>query len=71
MSLLLGKCGIRPSIRIVGGEDSSPGDWPWQGMLTSSPNGPVFCGGSLVAPQWLVTASHCVKRASESSIYVR
>lgn len=68
---LAGKCGVRPSTRIVGGVDSSPGDWPWQGMLTSSPNGYVFCGGSLVAPQWLVTASHCVKGTSPDSIYVR
>ncbi|XP_073240341.1 trypsin-3-like [Porites lutea] len=64
-------CGIRPSSRIVGGVDSSPGDWPWQAMLRSSPNGYVFCGGSLVAPQWLVTASHCVKGTSAASIYVR
>ena len=67
----VGNCGIRPSSRIVGGVDSSPGDWPWQAMLTSSPNGYVFCGGSLVAPQWLVTASHCVKGTSAGSIYVR
>lgn len=67
----VGNCGIRPSTRIVGGVDSSPGDWPWQTMLTSSPNGYVFCGGSLVAPQWLVTASHCVKGTSAGSIYVR
>jgi len=67
----VGKCGVRPSTRIVGGVDSSPGDWPWQAMLTSSPNSYVFCGGSLVAPQWLVTASHCVKGTSAGSIYVR
>ena len=67
----VGNCGIRPSSRIVGGVDSSPGDWPWQAMLTSSPNGYVFCGGSLVASQWLVTASHCVKGTSAASIYVR
>ena len=68
---LTGKCGFRPSTRIVGGVDSSPGDWPWQAMLTSSRNGNVFCGGSLVGPQWLATASHCVKGTSASSIYVR
>jgi len=50
--------------RIVGGVPADPGEWPWQvalvgGNATNLYNG-QFCGGSLVSPQWVVTAAHCV-----------
>jgi secreted trypsin-like serine protease len=49
---------------IVGGQEATPGEWPWQVALvvkgsTNLFNG-QFCGGSLVAAQWVVTAAHCV-----------
>ena len=58
--LFLGSCGDRPKTRIVGGTKASAGDWPWQAMLMRGSFG--FCGGTLVAPQWVVTASHCVDK---------
>jgi secreted trypsin-like serine protease len=45
------------SKRIVGGEESRQGSWPWQVALLY--NGTQFCGGSLVNRNWIVTASHC------------
>ncbi|XP_022797695.1 anionic trypsin-like [Stylophora pistillata] len=65
------ECGFRPSTRIVGGEYAPPGAWPWQAMLRWSHTGYVFCGGSLVAPQWVVTASHCVAKAGGDPVYIR
>ena len=49
---------------IVGGLPADPGEWPWQvaliqGGMTDYYNG-QFCGGSLLAPDWVVTAAHCV-----------
>ncbi|WP_369434357.1 trypsin-like serine protease [Psychromonas sp. MME1] len=47
--------------RIVGGADSDPFEWPT--MVSIKVNrfrGQHFCGGSLIAPQWVVTAAHCV-----------
>ncbi|XP_068711848.1 MAM and LDL-receptor class A domain-containing protein 1-like isoform X1 [Montipora foliosa] len=63
-------CGIRPSTRIVGGMEARVGDWPWQGMLRNNYGFP-FCGGTLVARLWLVTAAHCVQGSDPSSVLVR
>lgn len=43
--------------RIVGGTESKQGSWPWQVALLF--NETQFCGGSLISPLWVVSASHC------------
>lgn len=49
---------------IIGGEEATPGAWPWQValMYASVANGfdAQFCGGSLLYPDVVVTAAHCV-----------
>jgi len=53
--------------RIVGGSFAPNGAYPWTAaMLNSSQQ--QGCGGSLIAPKWVVTAAHCT--ASWAS-YVR
>lgn len=44
--------------RIIGGGSASIADWPWTVALETA-YGSQFCGGSLVAPQWVLTAGHC------------
>ena len=44
--------------RIVGGEEVKLGRYPYQVGLVRSFGRP-FCGGSLIAPQWVLSAAHC------------
>ena len=59
---------------IVGGQEAVPGAWPWMAALVtrsqpSDYNG-QFCGGALIAPQWVLTAVHCVEGETASTIDV-
>ena len=48
--------------RVIGGQPSSVGMWPWVvNIRTTPPNSNKFlaCGGSLIDRQWVITAAHC------------
>lgn len=44
--------------RIIGGQPANAESWPFAVALTTD-YGSQFCAGSLVQPQWVLTAGHC------------
>lgn len=55
-----------PRKRIVGGDLVIPGEIPWQVALIAYPSGQLFCGGSILSEQWVITAAHCLVEAHGS-----
>ena len=54
----------RPGLKIIGGSEPAPGQWPWQGSLhLLLDNFGHYCGCTLVSSTWLTTAAHCVPYA--------
>jgi secreted trypsin-like serine protease len=55
--------------RMVGGETTPWSEWPWQTALYRVSNGRnIFtCGGSLVAPGWVLSAAHCFGEGSSDN----
>lgn len=55
--------------RIVNGSDATIEQYPWQ--VSMNHFGSHRCGGSIISPQLIVTAAHCVRGSVRSATTVR
>jgi secreted trypsin-like serine protease len=53
---------------IVGGANVTIGQFPWEVSVQGW--GSHFCGGSIIAPGWVLTANHCVEGETGEGVTV-
>ncbi|XP_031836638.1 trypsin-4-like [Nomia melanderi] len=55
--------------RIIGGSSTTINQYPYQVSIHF--NGKLICGGSIISPDWVLTAAHCVYGYNPSSFTIR
>jgi hypothetical protein len=61
------------SYRIIGGKPANEGAWPWQVVLYMRGAGGQYnmhCGGSVIDPNWVLTAAHCITSRNAAEYFI-
>ncbi|NDV43791.1 trypsin-like serine protease [Flagellimonas sediminis] len=57
-------------VNIIGGNDTTIENHPWQISIRDANTNAHFCGGSILTPEWILTAAHCVDGQNPADIEI-
>jgi integrin beta 3 len=58
-------CPIITKSKIINGQPANQSAWPW--MISYGPKRIHVCGGTLIAPEYILTAAHCLHSNDEDN----
>lgn len=57
--------------RITNGNSAHDGQFPYQvGLSLESPEGSIWCGGTLIGEKWVLTTAHCTENVNSAKVYL-